>query len=673
MAALTASILVHGLLGVVLGAVVWTVGSGWLVTLRRFELPSLERELVFAYPIGLLCCFAACGLFLTWRPLGLLGAALVLPPFVLALRARGILAPAARRAAAAVGRGLPAIVGLATTLGFFLHGPTASVDSNAFGDVVWYAAKLESAKRSLFPLHDLAAAGIDLWRAEIGPSLLGASISFLPKIDPLLFHTSLLPAFLGTSLCCGFALAPIAPAAPRLRLAVLAVGMTAYASWFAESPPVTLALPLSFAVAELVDRPFPKRWFALAVGAIAVDLALTKGLALVPFGILVAFALRRYGLTSRERRVLAVTVPLVVAALLAATLANSWWVLRAASLQFAPLDALRGLHSQLHTRSTIRAAPGLQLAGYLLLAGFFWRTRRIALLVALAVTLVWSWTVLEYSIEIGLGTIVLLTAVLLLRDPPRERIDLVLLGAAAGCLALGAWFRDFAGVRAAFVESACVAVIVLSAITPRRPGFLVRLYALAAAGALLALSGRALSAGLVLLAGAAAVTATSERVRRVGSAAAAAAFLALGVAAAVRAGRADDLRLGTYDTTILTHEHYQVWHEVAKVVPSHGLVFTDETGDEVQATTGQNYYPATAGRQVYLAGWYQSRLREDRSDRERRLRMNELVLEGKLSPRRVDPLGRYSGYFAVVGRGDHPPSFERLYANDRFALYRITE
>src|ERR687888_203149 len=431
MAALTASILVHGLLGVVLGAVVWTVGSGWLVTLRRLELPSLERELVFAYPIGLLCCFAACGLFLTWRPLGLLGAALVLPPFVLALRARGILAPAVRRAAAAVGRGLPAIVGLATTLGFFLHGPTASVDSNAFGDVVWYAAKLESAKRSLFPLHDLAAAGIDLWRAEIGPSLLGASISFLPKIDPLLFHTSLLPAFLGTSLCCGFALAPIAPAAPRLRLAVLAVGMTAYASWFAESPPVTLALPLSFAVAELVDRPFPKRWFALAVGAIAVDLALTKGLALVPFGILVAFALRRYGLTSRERRVL-------------------------------------------------------------------------------AVTLVWSWTVLEYSIEIGLGTIVLLTAVLLLRDPPRERIDLVLLGAAAGCLALGAWFRDFAGVRAAFVESACVTVIVLSAITPRRPGFLVRLYALAAAGALLALSGRALSAGLVLLAGAAAATATTE-------------------------------------------------------------------------------------------------------------------------------------------------------------------
>ena len=669
MAALTASILLHAALGVVLASLVWSIGGGWLVILRRP--PFLDRDFVFAYPLGLLATLLACGLFLTWRPLGVPGAALVLVPIVLAFRRRALFGSALRSAASAVARGLLAIVGLATTLGFFLHGPTASVDSNAFGDVVWYAAKLESARRSLFPLRDLSAAGVDLWRAEIGPSLVGATISYVPKIDPLLFHTSLLPAFLGTSLCCGLALVPVAHAAPRLRVAVLAVGMTAYASWFAESPPVTLALPLAFAIAELVDRPIPKRWFAIAVTAIALDLALTKGLALVPFGILVAFALRRYCLSPRERRALAIAVPLLVAALLAATLANSWWVLRAASLHFSPLDALRGLRSQLDTRSTIRAAPGLQLAGYLLLGAFLWRTRRIALLVALAVALVWSWTILEYSIEIGLGTLVLLTALLVLRDPPVERIDLALLGAAAGCLALGAWFRDFAGVRAAFVESACLAGIVLSAIAPRRLGFLVRLYGLAGAGVLLALSGHALPAGLVLLAGAAAMTAASPRMRSAGSAAAAAALLALGVAAAIRAGRADDLRLGTYDTSILTHEHYQVWHEVAKVVPARGLVFTDETGDEVQATTGQNYYPATAGRQVYLAGWYQSRLREDRSDRERRLRLNSLVLEGNVSPRRADPTGRYDSYYAVMTGGDHPPSFMRLYANDRFSLYRI--
>ncbi|HEX6702570.1 MAG TPA: hypothetical protein VF101_17715, partial [Gaiellaceae bacterium] len=140
MAALTASILFHAALGIVLAGLVWAIGAGWLVLLRRPL--SLDRELVFAYPLGLLATLVACGLLLTWRPLGAVGAALVVAPFVVAVRSRALFASAARLASAAVARGLAAILGLATTLGFFLHGPTASVDSNAFGDVVWYAAKL---------------------------------------------------------------------------------------------------------------------------------------------------------------------------------------------------------------------------------------------------------------------------------------------------------------------------------------------------------------------------------------------------------------------------------------------------------------------------------------------------------------------------------------------------
>ena len=160
MAALTASILLHAALGVVLASLVWSIGGGWLVILRRP--PFLDRDFVFAYPLGLLATLLACGLFLTWRPLGVPGAALVLVPIVLAFRRRALFGSALRSAASAVARGLLAIVGLATTLGFFLHGPTATVDSNAFGDVVWYAAKLESARRSLFPLRDLSTARVDL-------------------------------------------------------------------------------------------------------------------------------------------------------------------------------------------------------------------------------------------------------------------------------------------------------------------------------------------------------------------------------------------------------------------------------------------------------------------------------------------------------------------------------
>jgi hypothetical protein len=670
---LTLAILYHVGLGVLLAGIVWSVGYAWLLALWRRSPPPSP---VFAYPVGLLAILVACALFLTNRWLGLPAAALLVAP--LGLAAREALPPAlpVRRAAASVAWALPAVVGLGATIGFFLHGPTRRVDSNAFGDVVWYAAKLASAKRSLFPLHDLSAAGVDLWRAELGPTLVGATISYLPGTDPFLFHTSLLPAFLGASLCVGFTLTGGSLAEPRLRLALLAVGMAAYPSWLAESPPVTLALPLAFSIFALLDERLPKRQLALLLAVVAADLALTKGLVLVPLAILGAFALRRHRLTRRERLGVAIAVPVAVAAVLAATLANSWWVLKAADLHFQPLTAYRGLREQLDTRSTIRLAPALQLAGYLLLGLVLWRRRATALLAALAVCLLWSWTILEYSIEIGLGTIVLLTVLELRRRPPPPADDL-LLAAAAACLALGAWFRDFGGIRAALAESACLAAVVLSGLVStaepdrrRLLAFHLRLYAVAGAVALLALSGHALVAGLAVLAGAAAYGAARPPRRAVSFAAAG--LLALGCAAAVRAGDTDDLRLGTYDTTLLTRDHYAVWHRVAEVVPDDALVFTDETGPNVAAAEGQNYYPAVAGRQVYLAGWYQSRLREDDRDRERRLRLNELVLDGRVSPHAADPARRYGAYYAVAREGPHPASFRRLYASGRLALYRIT-
>jgi hypothetical protein len=681
MSALTLSILYHAVLGLLLAAVVWTVGGGWLIALRRWRPPLEQRDAVFAYPLGLLAVLCACALFLVQRWLGLLGAALVVAPLVVAAGRHALIAPIARRAAAVVAWATPAIVGLAATVGFFLHGPTATVNSNAFGDVVWYVAKLESARRSLFPLHDLAAAGVDLWRAEVAPSLVGATASSVPGFDPFLFHTSLLPAFLGASLCCGFAILPESGRVPRIPLALLAVGMSAYPSWLAESPPVTLALPLAFAIFELVERPVPKRLFASVLAVVALDLVLTKGLVLVPLAILAAFALRRYRWTARERRTIAVGVPLAVAGLIAATLANSWWVLKAASVHFEPLTAYHGLRSQLRTRSTIKLAPTLQLAGYLALGLVLLRARATALLVALAVSLVWSWTIFEYSIEIGLGTVVLLSVLLVRRRPPPAPLDGLLVMGAGTALALGCWFRDFAGVRAAYVESACLAAVALSALAsspkPGRRGLLslhLRLYALVGGTALLALSGHALVGGLALLASLGAYALARKRLPATPRLASlvAAVLLAGGGAAAVAAGRADDLRLGSYDTTILTHEHYDVWHRAGELVPANGLVFTDETGPEVQAQTGQNYYPAIAGRQVYLAGWYQSRLREDDRDREQRLRLNSLVLSGTITPWRAVGAHRYGSFYAVIDRARLPdPSFRRLYANARFALYRI--
>jgi hypothetical protein len=175
---LTLSILLHAALGVALAALVWATGAGGAAAVWRLGL-SVEPAGAFAYPLGLLVWLVACFAALVSPWLGVAGAAAVVGACAWALGTRP-LRVAARRAGIVVAWALPAVVGLPVVLGFFLHGPTRRVDSNAFGDVVWYVAKLASAKESLFPFRDLAAAGVQLWRAEIGPSLLGGAITRLP-------------------------------------------------------------------------------------------------------------------------------------------------------------------------------------------------------------------------------------------------------------------------------------------------------------------------------------------------------------------------------------------------------------------------------------------------------------------------------------------------------------
>lgn len=171
---LTLSILLHAGLGIALAALVWAAGFGVVAAAPRAGLP-LEPASVLAYPAGLLLALVACLAYLLTPWLGLLGLAVVLAALALSRPAWGAL----RRAAAVTAWALPAVVGLPVVLGFFLHGPSRRVDSNAFGDVVWYVAKLASAKESLFPFRDLAASGVHLWRAEIAPSLLGAVVTEL--------------------------------------------------------------------------------------------------------------------------------------------------------------------------------------------------------------------------------------------------------------------------------------------------------------------------------------------------------------------------------------------------------------------------------------------------------------------------------------------------------------
>ena len=65
---------------------------------------------------------------------------------------------------------------------------------------------------------------------------------------------------------------------------------------------------------------------------------------------------------------------------------------------------------------------------------------------------------------------------------------------------------------------------------------------------------------------------------------------------------------------------------------------------------GWNNYPSIAGRQLYLAGWYDGQLIAHPDERNRRLALNRAVLVGSSAPRRSTSHERTARYYAVLRR-----------------------
>lgn len=679
---LTFDILYHAALGISLALLVWAVGLGYLLFARHGRLPGASD--VHAYSFGLLAVIAASLLVLVQPWLGLIGALVVLAPLARLAHDRR------RTRAACVGAfpplvwALPPLVGFAAVIGFLLHGPGERLDSSAGGELMFYVAKLVSATDSVAPFRDLLVEGQGFIYVEGGPSFVGAAVSHVPGFDAFLFQTTTLPAFMLASLCIGLGLlgrdrqATPGSGVWTTAVAALAISMIAYPTWLTESPPVALAVPLALPVYKLWSEQVPLGWFGALGGIVALDILLTKVVAGIPFAILVLAALYTRYRDRLELRHLAAAVGVLAStagAAVAVLFLTAGWYVDLFRLGSLPSDAVR----ELSTDNAASVGLLLEMAGQLLLLAAVVRTRRYTLAAALAISVVAVWFVKGQGFDMAVGMPILLAAFVFWTLPePDRRTRLLVLGAAVS-VTVSAWFRDLSGVRAALVlvlllGAALLAALVASSRGSRSAAPLVAYaYAVAAVGALIALAGHqylgALAVVILLL-----VPSVARRLpahaRRLGipAALAASAVATLVIAVVQR----DEFGLGRPPPT-LTTEDYAVWQRAEEVVPDDGLIFTSLTGRKIEIHQGWNNYPAIAGRQLYLAGWYDGRLISDRAELERRLALNRRVLTGDLRPDQLDLSRAFGSYFAVLRRSEPtPPSFEPLYSNRLFALYRIS-
>ncbi len=582
------------------------------------------------------------------------GVGLLLAAVLGLFRNRGEAKSAVRAALAPVLVALPFIFGFGVLQGILQHGPTAELAASPRGDVIFYVAQLYTYHASPFPAPhiDLMSEGFS-YNPLIGSaaSLIGANLSSLPGFDPFLFYAVSGPTFYLLSLCIACSLLrKTAIATVRdegvsrwewaLLVPLLFLAVPVCPSWTVESVTVGYAVPLGFvALALSVDKHLSVAKIVTVVVLILVAAAFTKVFAVIPctvVGIVVLVQLLR----GRFHRLL--WVGLAVAVLLSAAfvvymLHEYSYILSMFQPEFFPVQALRRVLGFADGIGDQNAISLVEVMGQGLLILSAWRGRHRGAMLALTVGCLayWIWHSFAY-IAFGVGLAMMVGA--MCSDPTylwRQR-HLVALGAVL--LLLRVWWAE-------------VHMIGL------RNG---RLSLLLMAFSLLPLATRLLRQE----------TKVAEILARVTRVLSASVLIGTIVVMVLLAWGVVGRR--TYQGGALTPSDYDIWNEVRRRTPNDALLFSDWTGYSIDVKHGWNYYAAVSERQLYLGGWYNGRLRTDPGELQRRLQWNEAVLQGVTAPQAIPVSGRYSSYFAVVERArGMPTTFTRVYANDKYALYKV--
>lgn len=629
----------HLALGLLVAGIMWLGGMGGMTMLdRRGTMPAADR-LAFGYPLGfVLTVAAALAALLHW--LGAAIGAAILAASVL----RGAAAlPALHRRSPSLLPGiawsLPAIALVALIIGLLNRGPSATLGATGLSDVIWWAERVANIAAWPYPTFNLIGEGLSYSYAQQGLSTIGARLSPMPGFDPFLFNAVAGQVLFGVNLAITVLL--LRDGGGRFALgaaicvAALLIGAPIHPSWTIQSVTVVLMYPL-FAVAcraATAGLPGLRAGLAVAVACVAASFA-SKVFALLllapPLGLRLWHLIRAH-LPPRGRMLLLLGGGGAMLAYAGVMVWDNRFSIAEFRVLHIPLLSAY-LRWQDGTESAWRGiALALRDIGGLALVWFAARhaTAWLRWLIPLGIIGFWLW----YSaLPIVLAGAVVLAALDLAARPERARAAWLLAGFGGLCLAAHGVMVEYNGpvTIAALVLAQLVAVLV--PLTVGQP-----------------FERATRAAGMLAGAGA--------------------------IAACIVLLTADRWFLSTVARNWpmpLTPAQHDMWHRVTDLVPRHGLVFTDQTGEGLTALEGLNYYPAFSGRQIYLSGWYATPLRIDDAGRKRQQERNAAVLSGATAPADL-PLSRaYDGFFAVIRAGSQPPPGARLlHRNDELALYAL--
>jgi hypothetical protein len=668
-------------LGVVLAGVVWASGLGIVAALR-----GGRDQYVFAYPVGLALVLAAAA-FELYRPwLGIVSVAILGWPMFLLVRHREVAANVWRVSRRPLAWGGPSALALAVSLGAYFHGPGPSYDSGAGGDIVFYAGRIAAVRHSLFPFTDLAVAGRHFTYAEVGPSAIGAVVSHFPAFDPFLFGAVTLPLASMLSVLVGIALVGRPQRDVRgadvVLVTMLAFAMVLYASTLVESSPVTLSLPLAFAMWALYREP-RSLWSLIAWSALLGTLCLcTKVLVLIPLGVLFCAVLlrdHRQHLSRKESLFLGVGAALVCAAVVGTLFASASWFSNLFDLRFGTVNDIRGLRQVTRTQYAPAGVILNDLGIALLCVGLI-RERRHAIALAVALPILTSQFLGGINVHVATATAVLIAAIDLWARPANLEW-FGWFGAAGLFLCAAVVVRDVVPLRTAMVFDLLLAATIAAGFIATLPSSRLLRLAIAALGPALvfALAGRGVLAFvapfslLVFLTG---VRAGRATIRVVSIAGAGLVLVAVLGATAVAVER-DNFRIRARSTVpgaqpLLSRDDWDAWHFVKASTEPRALIFTSLTGRTVDEHHGWNYYAMLGARQVYIAGWVDNDLSVNERVLVAMLDANSNVLAGKRRSCVVANAKSYTAYYAVMQRGeDPPPRAKLLHENPSLAIYLL--